>query len=147
VGNLLLTRIISIVQCVSKKRDTPHLARDLYTSPLFVNAAAYAEKISDDWYIISAKYGLVHPTDFVEPYDVTLKDMSASERRKWAEQVFSTLKPLLNSTDTVVFLAGVKYRENLVKKVAALGCKVEIPMEGLRIGEQVSWLQKQLEDY
>jgi len=137
--------IISVVQCVSKKRDTPQLARDLYTSPLFVNASAYAEKISDDWYIISAKYGLVRPSDFIDPYDVTLNKMSAPERRKWAELVFSDLKPLLKATDTVVFLAGVIYRENLVKKVKGLGCKVEIPMKGLRIGEQVSWLQEQLE--
>lgn len=142
-----MTRVISIVQCVSKKRKTPQLARDLYTSSLFVNAARYAEKTSDEWYIISAKYGLVRPSDFIEPYNVTLNKMSAPDRRKWAEKVFSDLKPLLDVTDTVVFLAGVKYRENLVKKVAALGCKVEIPMEGLRIGEQVSWLQKQLKDY
>jgi len=141
-----MTRVISIVQCVSKKRDTPQLARDLYISSLFVNAAPYAEKISDEWYIISAKYGLVRPSDFIEPYNVTLKKMSAPERREWAEQVFSDLKPLLNATDTVVFLAGVIYRENLVKKVEELGCPVEIPMEGLRIGEQVSWLQEQLEN-
>lgn len=88
----------------------------------------------------------MHPSDLLEPYDVTLKKMSATERRKWAEQVFADLKPLLNATDTVVFLAGVIYRENLVKKVEELGCKVEIPMEGLRIGEQVSWLQRQLKD-
>ncbi len=66
-----MSRIISVVQCVSKKRDTPQRARNLYTSPLFVNAAAYAEKISDEWYIISAKYGLVKPSDWLEPYDVT----------------------------------------------------------------------------
>ena len=134
------------MQCVSKKRDTPQLARNLYTSPLFVNASAYAEKISDEWYIISAKYGLVCPTDMLEPYDVTLKNMTAKQRRAWAERVFSDLKQLFRPTDTVVMLAGVIYRKNLVKKIEELGCNVEIPMEGLRIGEQVSWLQEQLED-
>lgn len=141
-----MTRVISIVQCVSQKRYTPQFARDLYISALFVNAAAYAEKISDEWFIISAKYGLVCPSDLIEPYDITLKKMSVPDRRKWADRVFSDLKPLLNSTDTVVFLAGIIYRENLIIKVAELGCKVVIPMEGLRIGEQVSWLQEQLKD-
>jgi len=42
-----MSRINSVVQCVSKKRDTPQRARDLYTFTLFVTAAAYAEKISD----------------------------------------------------------------------------------------------------
>ena len=139
-----MPRVISVVQCVSKKQNTPQLARDLYISPLFVSAAPFAEKISNEWYIISGKYGLVRPTDFIEPYDITLNKMSASERRKWAEEVFTDLKPLLKTTDTVVFLAGVIYRENLIKKVEGLGCTVEIPMKGMRIGEQVSWLQNQL---
>jgi hypothetical protein len=142
-----MARVISVVQCVGKKRETAQKARNLYTSPLFMAASAYAEKISDEWYIISAKYGLVIPSEFIEPYDVTLKTMSALERKIWAERVFSGLKPLLNTHDTVVFLAGVIYRENLVKKVKEFGCKVEIPMEGLRIGEQVSWLQGQLKNY
>jgi cytoplasmic iron level regulating protein YaaA (DUF328/UPF0246 family) len=139
-----MPRVISIVQCVSKKRDTSQLARDLYISDLFVNASGYAEKISDEWYIISAKYGLVHPSDLLEPYDVTLKNMSAKQRRDWGKQVFAELKPLLRSTDTIVILAGVIYRENLVKKIEGLGCNVKIPMESLRIGEQNQWLKGQL---
>ena len=88
-----MSRVISIVQCVSLKQKMPQLARDLYISPLFVNAAAYAEKISDKWYIISAKYGLVESSTLLEPYNVTLKDMSASERRYWAEQCFLISSP------------------------------------------------------
>lgn len=141
-----MSRIISIVQCVSKKLDSPQLGRNLYISPLFVNASAYAEKISDDWFIISAKYGLVRPSDLLEPYDVTLKDLTARQRRDWAERVFSDIKLLLKTTDTVVMLAGVVYRENLVGKIEELGCIVQIPMKGLRIGEQVRWLQQQLKD-
>lgn len=137
-------RVISIVQCVSKKRATPQRARHLYTSQLFVNAAAYAEKISTEWFIISAKYGLVKPTEIIEPYDVTLKDMSAFERKQWARQVFAELKPILHISDTVVMLAGSIYRKDLVKMIEVFGCRVEIPLEGLRIGEQVSWLKKQL---
>lgn len=135
-------RIISLVQCVSKKKDSPTIAKKLYISPLFVNASAYAEKISDEWFIISAKHGLVKPTDELAPYNVTLKKMSADERRKWADDVFSSLKPFLRKTDTVVVLAGVIYRKDLVKKIKEFGCKVEIPMKRLRIGEQISWLKK-----
>ncbi|MBN1304916.1 MAG: hypothetical protein JXA13_10815 [Anaerolineales bacterium] len=141
-----MPRVISIVQCVKMKRDTPQLARHLYISPLFVNAAAYAEKISDEWYILSAKYHLARPLDWLEPYDLTLKNMTARQRREWAERVFAELKPLLKSTDTVVMLAGVLYRKNLVKKIEGLGCSLQIPMRGLGIGKQVQWLKKQLEE-
>jgi len=141
-----MTRVITIVPCVSKKRDTPQRARDLYCSDLFKKAAAYAEKTSDEWYILSAKYGLVHPLDVIAPYNVTLKKMKVKPRKEWAERVFSDLGPLLQPTDTVVFLAGIDYREYLVPRVRQLGCRVEIPMEGLRIGEQLRWLKNQLED-
>ena len=41
---------------------------------------------------------------------------------------------------TVVFLAGARYREFLVPALREFGTSIEIPMEGLRIGEQLSWL-------
>jgi hypothetical protein len=46
--------------------------------------------------------------------------------------------------DNVVFLAGKIYRENLIDPIIKSGCNVEIPMEGLRIGKQKSWLNRQL---
>lgn len=87
---------------------------------------------------------MINPSDLIEPYDVTLKNMSASQRKEWADQVFAEIKPLLKPTDTIVMLAGVIYRENLVNKIEELGCNVKIPMEGLRIGEQNQWLKGQL---
>jgi hypothetical protein len=40
----------------------------------------------------------------------------------------------------VVFLAGERYREFLARHLASRGVEVSVPMEGLRIGEQLSWL-------
>lgn len=139
-----MSRIISLVQCVSKKKDSPSRAKNLYTSPFFVNASAYAMKTSDKWFILSAKYGLVEPREVIKPYDVTLKNMSAGERKAWADRVFSELKPYLNKNDKVVMLAGVIYRKDLIKKIEDFGCEIKIPLKGLRIGEQVSWLKKNL---
>jgi len=44
----------------------------------------------------------------------------------------------------VVFLAGIKYRENLIGPIREMGCSVKVPMEGLGIGEQKRWLKQQL---
>jgi hypothetical protein len=52
---------------------------------------------------------------------------------------------VLQPGDHVVFLAGIKYRENLIDPIREMGCSVEIPMEGLGIGKQLSWLKQQLE--
>jgi cytoplasmic iron level regulating protein YaaA (DUF328/UPF0246 family) len=73
------------------------------------------------WYILSAKNGLVHPNQVLEPYDATLKTMGKSARQAWAEQVFTSLKPHPSPGDTVVFLAGQAYREFLLAQVVRLG--------------------------
>ena len=135
---------IVLVSCVIKKRTIPSPARDLYLSDWFTKAARYASQITDEWYILSAKYGLVHPDQVIEPYNVTLKKMGKGTRQAWAAQVFDSLKPHLSPGDTIVFLAGQDYREFLFALVTRLGCKTEIPMEWLRIGEQMQWLNQHL---
>jgi cytoplasmic iron level regulating protein YaaA (DUF328/UPF0246 family) len=139
-----VSQIVALVSCVSEKRTAPSPARDLYTSDWFIKASRYAGQIADEWYILSAKYGLVNPDQVLEPYNTTLKTMGKSARQAWAERVFASLKPCLSPGDTVVFLAGQAYREFLLAQVARLGCKVRIPMEGLRIGEQMQWLNRHL---
>jgi hypothetical protein len=41
-----------------------------------------------------------------------------------------------------VFLAGERYREFLAEHLKGHGVVVSVPMEGLRIGEQLSWLRR-----
>ncbi len=137
-------KIIALVACVSKKVDKPMQAQQLYISDWFIKASAYAKSISDNWYILSAKYGLVSPDAVIDPYDETLNNMSVSERKDWSLWVMQNLSPEVVPGDHVVFLAGKKYREFLVQPLRSLGCYVEIPMEGLRIGEQLNWLSQRL---
>ena len=120
------------------------VARDLYISDWFKKASAYAELISDKWYILSAKYGLVDPSAIIEPYNETLNNMYVTKRRTWSIKVMQDLRPQLSAGDKIVILAGQKYREFMLKPLHSAGCQVEIPMEGLRIGEQLSWLSKQV---
>jgi hypothetical protein len=46
----------------------------------------------------------------------------------------------LPAADRVVMLAGARYREFLLDYLRARFGKVELPMEGLKIGEQLHWL-------
>ncbi len=48
---------------------------------------------------------------------------------------------ILPDADEVVILAGVKYRENLMTHLQARFQKVSVPMEGLQIGRQLSWMK------
>ena len=114
------------------------------TSPWFRKARTYADGTGQPWFILSAQYGLVHPDEMIAPYDLTLNTMPVVERRRWASRVLTQLEPHLNGIKSVTFLAGRRYREFLEPSLRSRGLVVSIPMEGLRIGEQLSWLTREL---
>ena len=133
-----------LVACAKKKRASARRARDLYSSALFTKASELADRCAEDWFILSAKHGLLHPERVIEPYDLTLNSMSAAERRAWADGVLEMLLPSMRGSEEMAILAGSVYRENLVGPIKALGCQVEIPMDGLKIGRQLQWLNEKL---
>ena len=139
-----MPKTIALVACVSQKNSQPMQAKDLYCSDWFLKASAYAARHAEAWYILSAKYGLLAPNTVIPSYNETLKTMPKHLRLQWAQKVLADLKPLLSSSERVIFLAGTTYREHLVGPLQRMGCIVEIPMEGLKIGEQLSWLKTHL---
>jgi hypothetical protein len=54
---------VGLVACSRLKADRPAPARELYVSPLFRAARAYAERRHGPgrWFILSAHHGLVDP--------------------------------------------------------------------------------------
>jgi hypothetical protein len=136
-------KTVFLVSCVSEKHGRAMPARDLYCSAWFQKARAFVEKKDAEWFIISAKYGLVRADQVIEPYDETLNEKTIEERREWSRKVAQELRPRCPAGTSVVFLAGEKYREFLAPALRNLGCNVEVPMEGLAIGEQLHWLSKQ----
>ena len=133
-----------LVSCVGKKRLTRAPARCLYTSGWFQKARTYVETTGRPWFILSAKHGLLDPETVIRPYNKTLNDARRAKRRLWAWKVLDRLKAHLDGVDSVVVLAGKRYREVLEPELLARGIDVCVPMRGLRIGEQLSWLKKRL---
>ena len=132
---------VYLVSCVSKKREQPCAARDLFVSDWFRKVRRFVEASECPWYILSAKHGLVSPDQVIAPYEQTLSKTRAAERLAWGEQVAAQLASVvLDHPFRVVFLAGERYREFLVPHLASRGVEVSVPMEGRRIGEQLRWL-------
>lgn len=138
-----MTTTIGIVGCSKTKLDRAAPARDLYTSPLFVAAAAYCEATYDRWLILSAKYGLVDPDRVLEPYDVTLREMDHVERFHWLlavrEQPIAVelVEQVLRDGAQVFLHAGSLYRWLFGHH----GLKLDVytPLRGLGIGRQLAW--------
>ena len=131
---------VFLVSCVGQKRASAAPARDLYISDWFLKARQYVERHDARWFILSAEYGLVPPDRVVAPYERTLNTMPIEVRRLWAKRVLEELAATVPDAKHVTFLAGQRYREFLEDALQRRGVTVEVPMEGLRIGEQLAWL-------
>ena len=135
---------IGLISCASKKRATSARSMDLYDSALFAKARAFVEQYCDYWFILSAKHGLLVPDHIINPYEETLKTKSALERQEWSQHVWQALCSYLSSGDKVTILAGERYREYLVPRLATHGCLVCVPLQGMGIGRQLQWLTQQV---
>jgi hypothetical protein len=111
-------------------------------SDWFIKARAYVEHSGMPWFILSAEHGLVLPDAMIAPYDKTLKHLRVNERRAWADNVIRQMEQVLPPAETVIILAGVAYREFLMDYLRGHFPKVEVPMDGLSIGKQLSWLTR-----
>ncbi len=136
---------VGLISCGSKKRPSAARAKDLYASALFAKSREFVERRCDSWFILSAKYGLVEPTDIIEPYEETLNTKPRRERDEWSDRIWAVLHQRLTSGDRVTILAGERYRESLVPLMTEYGCHVDVPMKGLGIGRQLQWLSHQLQ--
>jgi hypothetical protein len=126
---------IALVVCCGQKLGRAAPAGELYTSPLFRKAAAYARTFGG-WYILSAKYGLVRPEAVIQPYDCTLLNMPAADRLAWGRRVAEQMAGEGIVGARFIALAGAKYTEPLVRA----GVSLETPLKGLGIGRQLAWL-------
>ncbi|MGP1906809.1 DUF6884 domain-containing protein [Metabacillus sp. JX24] len=130
---------IALISCTKLKADY-NCTREMYQeSTLFKKAVKYIEQQDyDDWYVLSAKYGLIKQNDVIEPYDLTLNNMKATERIKWSELVFKQVGDLQLGLKQIDFYSGVNYREYLIP-VLKEGIICNVPLQGKGIGEQLQF--------
>lgn len=147
---------VALIACCGAKLSGPAPAHQLYQSALFKKSRQYAETFCDEFAILSAKHGLVLADQLIDPYDVTLTEMTAAGRREWAGLVMAQLMdrwPLYREPVHFVFLAGANYRDNLMWMLfaaketistASVPVEVSVPMQGMAIGHQLQWLGQQI---
>ncbi|MBX3497841.1 MAG: hypothetical protein KF889_00215 [Alphaproteobacteria bacterium] len=88
-------------------------AENLYSSELFYKSRRYAQANFDAWMILSAKHGLVRPSEVIAPYDLKLTTLSRPERAVLAQRVSSQVATLLDPSDRVTSICGEEYDELL----------------------------------
>jgi hypothetical protein len=139
--------MIYLIACCKKKERGRHPARELYVSSLFRKSLCYAElnKDCERVFVLSAKYGLVGIDEEIEYYDLTLNNMRVAEIKKWGSRVVQQMKycGILNNSYRFCFLAGMNY----INPIKAQYSKIvyENPMEGMRIGKRLRFLNESIE--
>lgn len=143
-------RRVAIVGCGSNKIVTaaPVEIRDLYTSDYFRQKREFGEQECDDWRVLSAKHGLVWPTERAHTYDCSMGDHDDEQREEWLESVETGLRFLakqINKDGEIVVLAGRDYVDPIQPILDTIPRTVRDPFaETSGIGEQRSWLKDEL---
>ena len=135
---------VALVACTAKK--LPHAARagDMYMpSEWFKGAFPIADRISEQVWILSAKHHLLDTDEVIEPYQKTLNTMSLKKRTEWGNFTWENLcsRDEFKNATHIVWFAGLRYREQLIHRCQSAGKINLIPMAGLRLGDQLSWLR------
>jgi len=141
---------IIIISCGKKKiwdkdqNAQAITAKNAYIGNYFKLCKRYAERFSDKWFILSAKYGFINP-DFVIPdnYDVKLKN--SKDQTVFVDKLKKQAEELeIQNYNRVIILTGKEYF-NVIKMVLK-DFELEIcnPLEGLGIGNRQKTIKNAL---
>jgi hypothetical protein len=127
-----------LVGCSGSKAAGPARAAELFTGAGFRKARDLAVRSGKPWYVISAKFGLLHPDEVIAPYDVYLPKQSPRYRSAWAHWVVAQLGERHQLQDAVIEAhAGSAYCDPLI---APLAETPEQPISTTSPTQEVAWL-------
>ncbi len=144
-------RVLVVVSCGMRKiwdinpNASPALAKDAYIGVPFKVNREYAEKFSDRWVILSAKYGFIDP-DFVIPenYDVTFKRPDTNPVGV-STLIAQIREKNLDKFDKVVVLGGRDYVDVVTKAFKDFEVTVVAPTLGLPLGKAIAKVKRAVE--
>jgi hypothetical protein len=131
---------IALIACTKTKAAQAAPAALLYQSPLFRKSLLYALGTADRIYILSAKHGVLQIDEVVDPYELSMKDLTASQKLIWTAKVSERLAKLLAPSDKVQLLAGLEYTRPLLPLFHRIGCRITFPLGGKSLGPRLSLL-------
>lgn len=135
---------VAIVGCGATKLAHRAPAADLYQGGYFMACAAYAKARFPVWRIVSAKYGLLKPSDIIEPYDCCLDTFTADELAAWAKQVQAQLASEFDLASTCFnLLTGKAYSSAFEGLLHVANVFASLPRDGM--GYRMGFLKTALQ--
>ncbi len=140
-GESCKKKILAIVNCKSLKQLYSCPAEEMYEKSAQFRAQRDLFKVAySEYRILSAKYGLIKPTDIIEPYDLSIYSKNKQrlnvfegvvDKKKWAKEILNGLENL--SYKEIHFHISNAYWSPLEKE----GIK-DLPIRCIHIHQQVN---------
>jgi hypothetical protein len=129
----------AIIPCTNQKSNHPGKARDVWIGSHFQMTLAVAELYFPNVMIMSYKYGLIEPDFWIEPYDIDIKTVSASEKLRWWWKMRVDLEELCKKKPLLVAMyTGDVERERILREFVKNGVnQIILPWEGKSIGKRM----------
>ncbi len=131
---------ICIISCGAKKiwntnPDTPKTrAKDAYIGPLFKKCKEYADTLyPESWYILSDKYGLIHPDTLISDYNTPPSAIDGN--RDFIMFVSAQVSKLKLNPAIIVTTTG-QIHQSIIKAVFTKS-KIINPLSGLGQGKRM----------
>lgn len=140
-----MTARVVVIGCGAAKRDLAPgelvPIGELYTGNLFRSRLAYARMFGGPHFVASAHHGLVPVDTLVASYEKDLRLRGG--RAEYTERVLRALEKHVDRSIPIIALVAGPYAAPF-RVARARGWSVEIPAEGLPIGETLRFLKLQL---
>jgi len=131
----MATSEATLIQCTNSKRDEPAPARDLYDESAYFRAMRkWAKQRPGPWFILSAKHGLVRPSDVLAPYDE--RGLTTAQAAAIAQQLAA------DGYDRIHVTAGRDYTDPLIPALERRGLDVINHFSGEPIGRRQKLLKE-----
>ncbi len=136
---------IILIGCGRHKKRSPTRAGDLYTSSRFKISKEIAANISSQFFVLSAKHGLLEPDQVVDPYDVDISSLNDQEVILWAESVVSSISKLAPGSKVTV-LAEEQYALPLIERNLKSGFNLKLVAPFVKLASEniPIWLEQAL---
>lgn len=129
----------ALIACSKNKMEFECEAQVMYSkSSLFKKTFNYCQNKYSRIYILSAKYGVLKPTDKICPYNLTLNSFSKTEIKNWASNCFRQLCNMGDLDLEFDFYAGKVY----ITELAKLLPKSTNILAGMGIGQRLKFLNQ-----
>ena len=101
---------VALIACSANKKEGRNIPEMIYSlSTLNKYSVLYAKKYCDDYYFLSAKYGLLNKKDIIEKYDLTLNNFNIKDKKDWSKKAQESIIKTIPINSELYILAGKNY--------------------------------------